>query len=77
MNEQVKGALLAAIAALLGWLSITSVGLLVQMASLQVTVATQKELLTENSGRDHKAEERILEELRALRTLIEDQSGRK
>lgn len=77
MNDQIRGAFLAAIAALMGWLAITSVGLLVQVSALQVSTATTKELLADNTAKDHRAEERILEELRALRTLIEDYSGRR
>lgn len=77
MNDQIRGAILAAIAALMGWLAVTSVGLLVQVSALQVSSTAQKELLTENSARDHRTEERILEELKALRSLIEDYHGRK
>ena len=77
MNEQIRGAILGAIAAVMGWLAITSVGLLVQVSALQVTTTAQKEQLSENSARDHQTEERILAELKALRTLIEDYHGRK
>jgi hypothetical protein len=77
VNDQIRGAILAAIAAVMGWLAITSVGLLVQVSALQVASTAQKELITENSSRDHRTEERILEELKALRILIEDYHGRK
>lgn len=77
MNDQIRGAILGAIAAVMGWLAITSVGLLVQVSALQVTTTAQKEQLSENAARDHRTEERILAELKALRTLIEDYHGRK
>lgn len=77
MNDQIRGAILAAIAAVMGWLAMTSVGLLVQVSALQVTTAAQKDQIAENSARDHLTEERILAELKALRTLIEDYHGRK
>jgi cell division protein FtsB len=77
VNDQIRGAILGAIAAVMGWLAITSVGLLVQVSALQVTTTAQKEQLSENSARDHQTEERILAELKALRTLIEDYHGRK
>jgi len=77
VNEQIRGAILGAIAAVMGWLAITSVGLLVQVSALQVTTTAQKEQLSENSARDHQTEERILAELKALRILIEDYHGRK
>ena len=77
MNDQIRGAILAAIAAVMGWLAVTSVGLLVQVAALQVASTAQKELLTDNYTRDHRTEERILAELKALRELIEDYNGRK
>ena len=77
MNDQIRGAVLGAIAAVMGWLAITSVGLLVQVSVLQVTTTAQKEQISENSARDHRTEERILAELKALRTLIEDYHGRK
>jgi cell division protein FtsB len=77
VNDQIRGAVLGAIAAVMGWLAITSVGLLVQVSVLQVTTTAQKEQISENSARDHRTEERILAELKALRTLIEDYHGRK
>ena len=77
MNDQIRGAVLGAIAALMGWLAITSVGLLVQVSALQVSSTAQKELISENTARDHRTEERILEELKALRSLIEGYHGRK
>jgi cell division protein FtsB len=77
VNDQIRGAILGAIAAVMGWLAITSVGLLVQVSALQVTTTAQKEQLSENSARDRQTEERILAELKALRTLIEDYHGRK
>jgi hypothetical protein len=47
------------------------------VASLQVTTTAQEKQITANSERDHRTEERILEELKALRSLIEDNHGRK
>ena len=77
MNDQIRGAILAAIAALMGWLAVTSVGLLVQVSALQVTSAAQKEMISANSTQDRLTEERILDELKTLRTLLEDYHGRK
>jgi uncharacterized phage protein gp47/JayE len=77
VNDQIRGAILGTIAAVMGWLAITSVGLLVQVSALQVTTTAQKEQLSENAARDHRTEERILAEFKALRTLIEEYHGRK
>lgn len=77
MNDQIRGAILAAIAALMGWLAVTSIGLLVQVSALQVTSAAQKEMISANSTQDRLTEERILDELKTLRTLLEGCHGRK
>lgn len=77
MNEQIRGAVLAAIAAVMGWLAITSVGLLIQVSSLQVTATTLKESQALNSERDHRLEDKLRDELKELRVLIEEFHGRK
>ena len=77
MNEQIRGAVLAAIAAVMGWLAITSVGLLIQVSSLQVTATTLKESQALNSELDHRLEDKLRDELKELRVLIEEFHGRK
>jgi C4-dicarboxylate-specific signal transduction histidine kinase len=77
VNEQIRGAVLAAIAAVMGWLAITSVGLLIQVSSLQVTTTTLKESQALNSERDHRLEDKLRDELKELRALIEEFHGRK
>jgi C4-dicarboxylate-specific signal transduction histidine kinase len=77
VNEQIRGAVLAAIAAVMGWLAITSVGLLIQVSSLQVTATTLKESQALNSERDHRLEDKLRDELKELRVLIEEFHGRK
>jgi hypothetical protein len=77
MNEQLRGAILAAIASVMGWLAITSVGLLIQVSTLQATTAALKESQQLNSERDHRLEDKLREELNELRSLIEEFHGRK
>lgn len=77
MNEQLRGAILAAIASVMGWLAITSVGLLIQVSTLQVTTTALKESQQLNSERDHRLEDKLREELNELRSLIEEFHGRK
>ena len=77
MNEQIRGAVLAAIAAVMGWLAITSVGLLIQVSSLQVTATALKESQELNSEQDHRLEDKLRDELKELRAIIEEFHGRK
>lgn len=77
MNEQLRGAILAAIAAVMGWLAVTSVGLLIQVSTLHATTTALKESQQLNSERDHRLEDKLREELNELRSLIEEFYGRK
>jgi cell division protein FtsB len=77
VNEQIRGAVLAAIAAVMGWLAVTSVGLLIQVSSLQATTAALKESQQLNAERDHSLEDKLRDELKELRAIIEEFHGRK
>ncbi len=77
MNEQIRGAILAAIASVMGWLAITSIGLLIQVSSLQATTDALKNALQTNAERDHRLEDKLRDELKELRSIIEEFHGRK
>ncbi len=77
MNEQIRGAVLAAIAGVMGWLAVTSVALLIQVSSLQVTTTALKDSLQTNAERDTRLEDKLRDELKELRSLIEEFHGRK
>ena len=77
MNEQIRGAILAAIAAVMGWLAVTSVGLLIQVSSLQAATNALKESQQLNAERDHRLEDKLRDELKELRAIIEEYHGRK
>jgi hypothetical protein len=77
VNEQIRGAILAAIASVMGWLAITSIGLLIQVSSLQATTTALKDALQTNADRDHRLEDKLRDELKELRSIIEEFHGRK
>ncbi len=77
MNEQIRGAILATIASVMGWLAITSIGLLIQVSSLQATTDALKTALQTNADRDHRLEDKLRDELKELRSIIEEFHGRK
>jgi hypothetical protein len=77
VNEQIRGAVLAAIAGVMGWLAVTSVALLIQVSSLQVTTTALKDSLQTNAERDTRLEDKLRDELKELRSLIEEFHGRK
>jgi hypothetical protein len=77
VNEQIRGAVLAAIAAVMGWLAVTSVGLLIQVSSLQATTTALKDSLQINAERDTRLEDKLRDELKELRSIIEEFHGRK
>lgn len=77
MNEQIRGAVLTAIAAVMGWLAVTSVGLLIQVSSMQATTIALKDSLQANAERDQRLEDKLRDELKELRAIIEEFHGRK
>ncbi len=77
MNEQIRGAILTAIAAVMGWLAVTSVGLLIQVSNLQASTTALKDSMQLNAERDHRLEDKLREDLKELRDLIEAHHGRK
>jgi hypothetical protein len=77
MNDQVRATILSALAALVGWLAITSVGLLIQVSSLQSETRALGSAIKTNDERDARLEDKIYEELKILRQMLEDSNGRK
>jgi cell division protein FtsB len=77
VNEQIRGAILAAIAAVMGWLAVTSVGLLIQVSSLQASTTALKDSMQLNAERDHRLEDKLRDDLKELRAIIEEHHGRK
>ena len=77
MTDQIRGFILSAIAALAGWSGITSVGLLMQVSSLQATSTSLENQLKQNDERDQHTEDKILLEILDLRTAIESNYGRR
>jgi hypothetical protein len=77
VNEQIRGAILTAIAAVMGWLAVTSVGLLIQVSNLQASTTALKDSMQLNAERDHRLEDKLREDLKELRDLIEAHHGRK
>lgn len=76
MTDQVRGFILSAIAALAGWSGITSVGLLIQVSSLQATTDTLEKNVEANTARDERLEDKIYGELKLLREAVEKANGR-
>ena len=77
MNDQVRGVILSGIAALAGWSGITSVGLLIQVASLDAETESLKSGLEQNTARDDRVEDKIYAELKSMRELLEEARGRR
>lgn len=65
-----------AISAIAGWSGITTVGLLIQVSSLQSETKALQAGLEQNTSRDQRLEDKIYEELKLLRQLMENQNGR-
>jgi hypothetical protein len=77
MNDQIRGAILSAIASLMGWLAVTSVSLLVQVSALNTTTNALKEDLIDNTNRDIRIEERLKQDIGHLQSLLERYHGPK
>lgn len=76
MNEQLRAVLLSAVAAVAGWSGITTIGLLIQVASLQSDTKALQAGLEQNATRDIRLEDKIYEELKLLRQLLENGRGK-
>jgi len=75
MSEQVRGAILAGIAALAGWSGITTVSLLIQSSSMSAHVQQIEKRLESSIADQTRAQQAMTEEIRIIRKLIEDRTG--
>lgn len=72
--EQVRGAILAGIAALAGWSGITTVSLLIQSSSLSAHVQQIEKRLEKSVDDQTRAQQTMTDEIRLIRKLIEERS---
>jgi hypothetical protein len=72
MSEQIRGAILAGIAALAGWSGITTVSLLIQSSSLSAHIQQIEKRLETSVADQTRAQQSLTEEIRLIRKLIED-----
>jgi hypothetical protein len=75
MSEQVRGAILAGIAALAGWSGITTVSLLIQTSSLTANIQQIEKRLESSIADQAQAQRTMTEEIRLIRQLIEAKAG--
>lgn len=75
MNEQVRGAVLAGIAALAGWSGITTVSLLVQTSAMTTHVQQIEKRLEASINDQTRAQQALTEEIRIIRHLIEEKTS--
>ena len=73
--EQVRGAILAGIAALAVWSGITTVSLLIQSSSLSAHVQQIEKRLEKSVDDQTRAQQTMTDEIRLIRKLIEERSG--
>jgi hypothetical protein len=73
--EQVRGAILAGIAALAGWSGITTISLLIQSSSLSAHVQQIEKRLEKSVDDQTRAQQTMTDEIRLIRKLIEERSG--
>jgi hypothetical protein len=74
VTEQVRGAVLAGIAALAGWSGITTVSLLIQSSSLSAHVQQIEKRLESSIDDQTRAQQTMTEEIRLIRKLIEERT---
>jgi hypothetical protein len=74
VTEQVRGAVLAGIAALAGWSGITTVSLLIQSSSLSAHVQQIEKRLESSINDQTRAQQTMTEEVRLIRKLIEERT---
>lgn len=74
LSEQIRGAVLAGIAALAGWSGITTVSLLIQSASQSAQIQQIEKRLEASIEDQTRAQQVLTEEIRLIRKLIEDRT---
>ena len=74
-TEQVRGAVLAGIAALAGWSGITTISLLIQSSSLAAHVQQIEKRLETSIADQTRSQQAMTEEIRIIRKLIEDRTS--
>jgi len=75
MTEQVRGTILAGIAALAGWSGITTISLLIQSSSLSANIQQIEKRLETSISDQTRAQQALTEEIRLIRKLIEDRTN--
>lgn len=75
VSEQVRGAILAGIAALAGWSGITTVSLSIQTSSLAAHIQQIEKRLESSIADQAQAQRTMTEEIRLIRQLIEAKAG--
>lgn len=75
MSEQVRGAVLAGIAALAGWSGVTTVSLLIQSASQSAHIQQIEKRMEASITDQNRAQQIMTEEIRLIRQLIEAKTG--
>jgi hypothetical protein len=74
-TEQIRGAVLAGIAALAGWSGITTISLLIQSSSLAAHVQQIEKRLETSIADQTRSQQAMTEEIRIIRKLIEDRTS--
>ena len=67
MNDQIRGVVLGALAALIGWMSVTTVGLLVQVSTMHDKLATHSSELEKSEARLNRLVDWLKAELETLK----------
>lgn len=75
VSEQVRGAILAGIAALAGWSGITTVSLSIQTSSLAAHIQQIEKRLESSIADQAQAQRTMTEEIRLIRQFIEAKAG--
>ena len=76
MTDQIRSAILGAIAALVGWLAVTSVSLLVQVAALEAQLVNHVADQADTEKETRRIEDKLEQKIELLRQLVEKQYGR-
>jgi len=76
VTDQIRSAILGAIAALVGWLAVTSVSLLVQVAALEAQLVNHVADQADTEKETRRIEDKLEQKIELLRQLVEKQYGR-
>lgn len=74
MNEQIRSAVVGTIVALIGWMSVTTVNLMVAVAEIKADLAALLHQVTDLETIENKRDDRAYSDRKSIREMIQEET---